>query len=76
MLDEDTSTQRLAAVRNGLREEAILEQLRQFASEVPAPDNAGLYEFLIALGLEHDVIAERFPLIAQARDALIASKEK
>lgn len=47
----------------------ILKEVRRFIQESPDARNGDLYEFMIALGLEHEAIKGYFPLIAEARDA-------
>lgn len=50
-------------------EDRILNEVRQFIQHTPDAGNGDLYDFMIALGLEHEAIEGRFPLIARARDA-------
>ena len=50
-------------------EDAILNEVRLFVQHTPEAGNGDLYDFMIALGLEHEAIEGRFPLIARARDA-------
>lgn len=52
-----------------MSEDAILNEVRLFVLHTPDAGNGDLYDFMIALGLEHEAIEGRFPLIARARDA-------
>ena len=52
-----------------MRGNTILDEVRHFIQHSPNAGNGDLYDFMIALGLEHEAIEGRFPLIAKARDA-------